>query len=931
MESSTLLENVAPEKVFYFCNGKTASNLKELHAEITNLSEDEFQKHCNNEKDDFANWISEALMIPQLAQRLRNKSKLDYMKALYSKLNTTTQSENIPHTISAISKSSSKRVNLKKKAHHISKTAKIKSTSKSNSELNLKKHTTGKQQKNTNSKQQKKTTSTANKHQRKHTNTANKHRKMPANNANEHQKKAIKAKSSKKATHEKVTHEKAHTATTKTAITAEKKPQHTKAIIHSSPKKHSQQKKSENKKIKPAENIQPPENIAQKLTSNLDIVHHQINRIAKNKITRLEKLFDKRAEDISSTNIKKIKAKIDKEKEDFRAIATDVMNREFDKILSKDEQLSKIISKYQKLINESAENSQKKHADFVEKFTAELDHIKSNELKSTESLLQKKVAENLKKQQETMIEELSKTLNEKKLILENLERKFAEKEKNFDTVSQKKLKEHIAKEENELSSKYLKYYNNILHLKMDVENELKGMQKQLTNTALAKYHETVDKEFKEMLDKQQKSLSGHISNVSLHAESKINSEFTEILSKYKKSIEDEYAKTTTEYAKLREKFIEEIKNEKENGFSKIKESMQKEISSSLVRQRELLDNELAKAVKLNHQFVEQFKKEIVEMNKRLTEAENRMISQVYSKNKDIMKEEFDKKIALVKTVVEELDPKNKNSKFLVDLKTEIHSLVKDAVKNEFSELVSKERKELEVQLKKAETNNKELEKKLEDALSKKAEVLVNNLSNDANKRFTELINLHKVKFGEEIAKAMKTNEHMEGRKKEIFDKTNALVENINHYSTTKLKNLEKQHDKHLKKVTALTNLISETKDALTEVKSLKAELNSEKKNTSKENKEYAQLIAELTQLRDNLSKEKTWISMYRAKVNIYLLVRRCTDFVKLNDVHNAKITYNKIAEAYAKIPFEKSDKEEIYNVAFKLSKEIQELTTSTKN
>ena len=67
MHSKSLLINVAPEKVFYLFNGKHIKNLKELISELENITQEDFSRHCNSEKDDFSTWIDDALELHELA------------------------------------------------------------------------------------------------------------------------------------------------------------------------------------------------------------------------------------------------------------------------------------------------------------------------------------------------------------------------------------------------------------------------------------------------------------------------------------------------------------------------------------------------------------------------------------------------------------------------------------------------------------------------------------------------------------------------------------------------------------------------------------------------------------------------------------------------------------------------------------------------
>jgi hypothetical protein len=665
------------------------------------------------------------------------------------------------------------------------------------------------------------------------------------------------------------------------------------------------------------------------LNKNLTKIHSQINKITKNKLSKLEKLFDEKAENISSANLSKFKDKIKEEKHDFRTIAAEVMNKEIDKLLNNDEKLSKLISKYQKLINESADRTEKIHKEFKDKFSDELNEIKNTTLKEAQLQSHKQLVENTKKQQELSNSEFSKLMSANKNLISNFEKEIITKEKALQIATDKKLEEKYTSYEEMLSDKYAKYYNNLLHLKLDAEKEFKLKEKQFNESFISKFNENIDKEFKTALSTRQKELNEHITTTGKNAVNKINTEFNEELSKYKKLINEQSSKTIAEYALLREKFAAELKSEEENNLSKTKDLMRKELSFNLTKQRELLDKELTKTVLSNQHFVEQFKKEINAMTEKLTDTKNKIITELYAKNKEIMSKEYDPKLDSLKKLIEDTDITNKKSKLFIHLTSEIQSLVKDTLKKEFGALVMDERKVLESELRKAETINKNMEKKFEGALQEKAQELIKTISDDANIRFSELMSLQQNKLEEELSRAKKSYDIMEDQNNEIIKKTNSILGNISTYSSNKLKKLEHEHNKHLKKVSQITAIINRAESALNNLKTLKVELDNDKKNASKNNKEYSQLIAELTELKNSLAQEKNWIAMYRAKVNMYNLIRKCNEYVKLKNISLAKLTYNKIADIYAHTPFEKKDKAEMYNAAVALSKEIQELAYQT--
>jgi len=59
------------EQRFHFHDGSSAANLLELKRKIETVSYDEFYRHVNGEKNDFASWVEHVLGRKLLAQRLR--------------------------------------------------------------------------------------------------------------------------------------------------------------------------------------------------------------------------------------------------------------------------------------------------------------------------------------------------------------------------------------------------------------------------------------------------------------------------------------------------------------------------------------------------------------------------------------------------------------------------------------------------------------------------------------------------------------------------------------------------------------------------------------------------------------------------------------------------------------------------------------------
>lgn len=59
------------EHIFYFKGDKKAENIDEFREVLKEMSQDEFDHHVNNEKNDFATWIEHSLKNSELAQKVR--------------------------------------------------------------------------------------------------------------------------------------------------------------------------------------------------------------------------------------------------------------------------------------------------------------------------------------------------------------------------------------------------------------------------------------------------------------------------------------------------------------------------------------------------------------------------------------------------------------------------------------------------------------------------------------------------------------------------------------------------------------------------------------------------------------------------------------------------------------------------------------------
>ena len=88
-EARKYLSDVASEQCFWVNNGPILKNLEELANVLPEISDDTFQHHVNNEKNDFSNWIKDVVGDQQLANDLlSSKSKYSALNKIRNRLNS---------------------------------------------------------------------------------------------------------------------------------------------------------------------------------------------------------------------------------------------------------------------------------------------------------------------------------------------------------------------------------------------------------------------------------------------------------------------------------------------------------------------------------------------------------------------------------------------------------------------------------------------------------------------------------------------------------------------------------------------------------------------------------------------------------------------------------------------------------------------------
>jgi hypothetical protein len=86
------LRDVPRDKVFLFHDGRTAKNLAELAAALSEIPEETFRHHVTEDKNDFSNWLRDVIGDVPLANQLKRvttqttttrkvEARLDWLRA----------------------------------------------------------------------------------------------------------------------------------------------------------------------------------------------------------------------------------------------------------------------------------------------------------------------------------------------------------------------------------------------------------------------------------------------------------------------------------------------------------------------------------------------------------------------------------------------------------------------------------------------------------------------------------------------------------------------------------------------------------------------------------------------------------------------------------------------------------------------------------
>ena len=86
-EDNRLFSNINPEEYFLVQNGDILKNVKELASSLESMDEVTFNHHVNEERNDFASWISNVFNDKNLASQISNlKNREEIIQALNAKL-----------------------------------------------------------------------------------------------------------------------------------------------------------------------------------------------------------------------------------------------------------------------------------------------------------------------------------------------------------------------------------------------------------------------------------------------------------------------------------------------------------------------------------------------------------------------------------------------------------------------------------------------------------------------------------------------------------------------------------------------------------------------------------------------------------------------------------------------------------------------------
>ena len=88
-EARRYLNDCAPEQCFWVNNGQILKNVEELANVLPEMSNEAFQHHVSNGRNDFSNWIKDVIGDQKLANDLlSSKSKDSALKKVRNRVNS---------------------------------------------------------------------------------------------------------------------------------------------------------------------------------------------------------------------------------------------------------------------------------------------------------------------------------------------------------------------------------------------------------------------------------------------------------------------------------------------------------------------------------------------------------------------------------------------------------------------------------------------------------------------------------------------------------------------------------------------------------------------------------------------------------------------------------------------------------------------------
>jgi len=88
-EAKRYLNDCAPEQCFWVNNGPILKNVEELANVLPEMSNEAFQHHVSNERNDFSNWIKDVIGDQKLANDLlSSKSRDSALKKVRNRVNS---------------------------------------------------------------------------------------------------------------------------------------------------------------------------------------------------------------------------------------------------------------------------------------------------------------------------------------------------------------------------------------------------------------------------------------------------------------------------------------------------------------------------------------------------------------------------------------------------------------------------------------------------------------------------------------------------------------------------------------------------------------------------------------------------------------------------------------------------------------------------